>query len=93
MAIMPCADDIPGADHNDAHGLFSYSNADSHSHESPDDCTPFCICQCCGASITAAQLAETDGMKKPNTFSYSLHYSFNYDYHYSNGIWHPPTVC
>ncbi len=24
MAVMPCADDIPDADHNDAHGNYSY---------------------------------------------------------------------
>ncbi len=92
MAVMPCADDIPSADQNDAQGYYSYMNTDSHSHDGQDDCTPFCICQCCGASITAAQSADGDGVNKSSNFDYSLHYSFNYDYHYSNGVWHPPTV-
>jgi hypothetical protein len=92
MAIVPCADDIPVVDHDDTHAYVADMDAEGHSHDSQDDCTPFCMCQCCGTSITLEQAAQSGSLKNQFVFSYSQHYSFNYDYHYSNGIWHPPTA-
>ncbi|WP_319800119.1 MULTISPECIES: DUF6660 family protein [Flavobacterium] len=50
LACMPCADmEVNSAGHSLA---VHQSDRDNHSHDkSKDLCSPFCICNCCGAQI------------------------------------------
>ena len=50
LACMPCADiEIDSASHSLA---VHQSEKDNHSHDKHNDlCSPFCICNCCGAQI------------------------------------------
>lgn len=91
MAIMPCTDDmnIPDSE-NISHNHFDEPSHD-HSQNDKDGCTAFCLCQCCGISITIPSLNNYSDLNEPILNSFSFHFSFLYSFDYSNGVWHPPT--
>jgi len=66
-----------------------------HSHDGDDDCTPFCVCDCCGAFITVPKAFRFDvkEIQKNHLPCNSNFYSMNYKYNFNQGVWHPPTVC
>ena len=90
---MPCTDSMSILHQEDTTVATNVSDSHNHSEESKDCCTPFCTCQCCGTSITIPPLLQLREGKKQLCFSYTSHYSFSYNYDYSNGIWHPPITC
>jgi len=92
MAIMPCADTFDDA--NPLQESYTHFEDQSHDHSEneEDGCTPFCICQCCGTSITIPSFDTTEEMKQSVLASSIFHYSSMYSLDYSKGVWHPPTL-
>lgn len=88
MTISPCADDISVIDHQSVH-----LSSESHEHpeNSEDGCTPFCICQCCGTSITLESIAHLDIIDFEFNEKLVFHYCSNYYFDYTKGLWHPPS--
>ena len=92
---MPCADSAP--DINNIGTSYSIATSDDihqHSHQDgKDDCSPFCVCQCCGDFLSISNITTFNAERAKIYFAYALPYSFNYYHDYTKGIWHPPTDC
>ncbi|WP_273246633.1 MULTISPECIES: DUF6660 family protein [unclassified Flavobacterium] len=51
LASIPCADAAVNHTHNTT-SKETTSNHDKHTHDQQNDlCSPFCVCNCCGAQI------------------------------------------
>ncbi|WP_236969530.1 DUF6660 family protein [Membranihabitans marinus] len=87
FGFSPCAD--TAVDHQ-------WTTLDQHDHsmdtdkESEDECTPFCICQCCGLFITFYDIIQVDKEKCIFDYSYLYHYDNQYKWEYQTTIWQPP---
>ena len=56
LNLVPCADStVPD---NDVKTEISQAIGDDHQHQDFDLCSPFCICQCCYASVTHFKIVE-----------------------------------
>lgn len=96
LGLLPCQDSLAFVS-NDTPASVHVETSD-HEHrdsEDEDDCTPFCICACCGAILdvppTLLSLAEVvplppTGATKPD-FSHSWNPGIFVD-----GSWQPPRV-
>lgn len=53
LSNMPCADmEVNSA----AHKIAQFSSEANHSHDKQNDlCSPFCVCNCCGAQVLSYQ--------------------------------------
>ncbi|MDO6739122.1 DUF6660 family protein [Wenyingzhuangia sp. 2_MG-2023] len=91
MAIMPCEDAVDTLWEQES--ITHYKDS-SHNHlpQHEDECTPFCICQCCGTSISLPILIAFEETNAADWFSDSFHYSSLYSFDYQNGVWHPPIL-
>ena len=58
LSIMPCADDIEGRFISTDTSFLPTSDHSDH-NSSSDHCTPFCICACCGHSISTTLVTAT----------------------------------
>ena len=91
---MPCADmEVNSLAHNKTE--FS-SNHDNHSHDKEKDlCSPFCICNCCGAQILNYSPAISfdfsiisSDIKTKGPFYRSIFAS-----NFFGSIWQPPQIA
>ena len=91
LSLVPCADgmvplSVKYAIEEDAFGEHH------HSEDHKDDCTPFCICVCCGSMIVfsndAPQLNDKVDISRVGSFQFYFDYSFDYNH----GVWHPPVI-
>lgn len=88
---MPCTDGMPkNSNHSDIE-----VSAEEHDHnhsDHQDDCTPFCVCVCCGSIITLPIVQVMEGARVETSSNYLFHYTFDYSFDYSEGVWHPPSL-
>lgn len=94
--LTPCTDMV---DHNtlqSANHIGDSAEQDNHDHsETPDNCSPFCVCNCCGsASVTvfhwnAISFSET---KIIELSKHSSPYQSKFIPRYFGKIWQPPKV-
>ncbi len=95
MAIMPCEDSMDSAVSENVLQAHFEEPLHDHSRNGKDGCTAFCICQCCGTSITIPSLYTFSDLNKIVLYSYLFHYSSYsspYSFDYFNRVWHPPTL-
>ena len=86
LSFTPC-DDVEYSIEVDTEMAMSQEHQNDHK----DHCSPFCVCSCCGTSITF-EITETDSY--PKTVSMKCCdcvYSFLYNFSPINSIWHPPS--
>jgi len=91
LTIVPCSD---GIQHSSNHFDKEVLNAE-HEHsdsDHQDDCTPFCTCACCGSIVTPPTTKSIVGDKIETSTDYLFHYTFDYSFEFSEGIWHPPSL-
>lgn len=97
LSFIPCGDGGNGiieiANHFFEVEHQHISDHDQHSNGcGDDDCSPFCVCDCCSISInvpTTVNLADSYTILISRRFL-----SYNPDFYPSNfnaSIWHPPT--
>ena len=89
---MPCTDGmLQIASHSNIDAVAA-EHEDNHS-DHQDDCTPFCVCACCGINLTLPSADDVD-MSTPMGHHIVIKslYSFDYSFDYKEGIWHPPTI-
>ncbi|WP_341224761.1 DUF6660 family protein [uncultured Arcticibacterium sp.] len=91
MAIMPCGDDFLLSVKGNVEGARLVDRTHQHQDGEEDDCSPFCLCQCCGSSFAFDLSLVPLKLWEFTTYSYSFNYSFNYTGDFSVGVWHPPT--
>ena len=89
---MPCADRVECNDLAKTE-INTTENHKDHNHQT-ENCSPFCICTCCGISVTKYSPTNFT-FKKINYFPLLKHYSF-YKFNYSSievcNIWQPPKL-
>lgn len=94
LSCLPCAD----ADKDvivDAAGKV-VAHTDDHSKELHTDlCSPFCICNCCGAQIlnfTPTLVFEVASVPAEYIEKPQIIYNSNLASQFSGGIWQPPQL-
>lgn len=90
LSIVPCAD---GLDHDSDNSVSELSLKQEHDHseDDQDDCTPFCTCVCCGSLLAMPTTHQGDKSSQDLSSSYLFHYTSDYSFIYSEGVWHPPS--
>ncbi|WP_230978928.1 DUF6660 family protein [Flavobacterium supellecticarium] len=94
LASIPCADAATGHTHFRVQNETPVDH-EGHSHEKQGDlCSPFCVCNCCGAQImnyapviAFAVQPITPVITTPTTSYQSVFYSGYY-----GSIWQPPQL-
>lgn len=92
LSVMPC-DDSQGDKSPDLESHLHAQNSQDHEgHSETDDCSPFCVCQCCQTSI----IFSINSFESPINFSNTdIKFNFYQSFH-PNGmihaIWHPPKI-
>lgn len=91
MVALPCTDSMFTCT-NENNTVELHQTHQEHSHETHDECTPLCTCNCCGTSITIPLLItfkeRTIKIYDTNRFFYT----YNYHYKFAKGLWHPPNI-
>ena len=64
-----------------------------HTQDGDDDCTPFCMCDCCSIPVTISFVKPIlyNDIVHPTTISF--HYNSTYNYTFSAILWQPPKEC
>jgi len=91
LSIVPCTDGMPQSS-NYSHVEFSITEHDHNHSDHQDDCTPFCVCACCGSIIILATVQPMVESKSEISTDYLFNYTFEYSFDYSDGVWHPPSL-
>ncbi|MBK9228460.1 MAG: DUF6660 family protein [Ignavibacteria bacterium] len=90
LSFLPCGDERD-CDHSfDAVQEFSAE----HTEEShlPENCTPICVCNCCGSSVTSAQfVSQANGEVPSGELKFSI-FDVSFAYNNIHSIWRPPKV-
>ena len=95
MSVFPCADISTSC--GDEMTLESKQSIDGehhqHSHDKRNDCTPFCMCDCCSipATICFVKPLQDNIVAQPSTVTF--HYYATYNYTFSAILWQPPKQC
>jgi hypothetical protein len=96
LSCLPCADANKDIVY-DSNGKVLAEKHDDHSKELHSDlCSPFCICNCCGAQVLSFTPSITFSFRedftafieKPETI-YKAHYASIF----SGSIWQPPQIA
>lgn len=88
LSVLAC----PDKDTCDESATVYLAQNHQHTQDQGDTCSPFCACQCCGASYSVA----LDGPVSPkHIFGGSFYWPsdpHNHPQEYLHNIWHPPTL-
>lgn len=84
LVIAPCSD---GHTCDEEENTMQHD----HSHDEKDDCTPLCMCSCCGVTYTIPNLIDFEFTIYHKIQSSNWNYTNNYAFSFGNSIWHPPT--
>lgn len=93
---MPCSDQEECTNENKVEQSIITQNNEHNQHDHPNEqCTPFCICNCCGAHSFNAHTAYFQ--IKVNTFFADKEkqksiYNYIYLNDFSSTIWQPPKL-
>ena len=70
------------------------SHHHDHSHgDEEDSCSPFCLCNCCGAQYMQLPTYYSFKQRTPEIEkSTKPLFSFTYAFELHTSVWHPPTV-
>jgi len=92
LTVAPCSDGMLQISNYSNFTAVAAEHDDNHS-DHQDDCTPFCVCVCCGINLTLPTGDDVD-MTIPIADHIVIRslYSFDYSFDYKEGIWHPPTI-
>lgn len=86
LSIYPCTDGL----HCDEEQEMTSHN---HSEDEDDNCSPFCVCACCGSSYVESKLQVVEPNTQPIKFATDFHYTAHYSFSYQSSVWHPPSYC
>jgi hypothetical protein len=93
VSNIPCADlEVNSAVHQTA----QFSADKNHSHDKENDlCSPFCVCNCCGAQILTHQVTEMFNFQVVYAIiSIQLPtYKSIYTSNFFGSIWQPPQIA
>lgn len=85
LSVQPCSDGQTCEEENNA-----LTQQHEHSQDEEDHCTPFCICNCCGMSMTVSKLKFISTQNTIPTFSWNFYFAFDYSHLHLKNVWQPP---
>lgn len=96
LSVQPCKDSLLPRD-NQGHPVQKVAHLDPLSQDtdsdSNDDCSPFCVCSCCGSN-PAQTIVYSVAVTSPKTVEHASsdfsHYKAPYESTRSFSIWQPP---
>jgi hypothetical protein len=87
---MPCADERD-CDHS-VDAVQDFSAEHSEDNHLPENCTPICICNCCGLSVSGVQFASKANCEVPSgELKFSI-FDISFSQNSIHSIWRPPKV-
>ena len=92
LSVQPCEDVIAQFDGH-GHRIAATSHFEERStHEDSDECSPFCICSCCGMPVASRQTAYVVlGFEPANAGRTTASiYKDPYQRNFLSSIWQPP---
>ncbi len=90
MSVRPCSDGSTISSCESAEYSGCHHDTGDQRGGVEDDCSPFCVCQCCGITLFMPDFIPSYEVLDDFHFGYSFLYSFDYSFDYSTGVWHPP---
>ena len=91
LTMVPCSDAAKGLGEKVclAENVHLEQGQDQHA----DLCTPFCVCNCCGMSMTVMLLKKLLPEKIALLIKGTLpEKNYNYAVLHTVGVWHPPKI-
>lgn len=92
LSAVPCND--VHNDCNDSNTKTELTQNHDHHQDQDDNCTPFCTCTCCSASVIALDFVPFQ-IKNPTVFRISEKVSlrnFSFISNFFGSIWQPPKI-
>lgn len=92
LSAVPCSD--VHNECNDKNSKTGLTQNHDHQQDKDDNCSPFCICTCCSASVVFLDFALFQ-IKIPNEFSITEKLTirnFSFVSNYFGNIWQPPKI-
>ncbi len=93
LSVLPCNESVECYDISKT--IISQTDShNNHTHET-DQCTPFCICTCCGVYFFQIQtpfLSSKENVVVLDNEKLKTVYSFFYKQNISSKIWQPPKI-
>ena len=92
LSAVPCSD--VHNDFNDKNTKTELTQTHDHQQDKDDNCTPFCTCTCCSASVIAVDFTPFQ-IKKPAEFSITKKITirnFSFISNFFGSIWQPPKI-
>lgn len=88
LSIAPCGDSIECDERNQTE-----KSHNDHKHEN-ENCTPFCICACCGQPVTSKiNYPAVQTVSKPDIFNKNIAINDQtFNSQFSASIWQPPKI-
>jgi len=93
LSVVPCSDVHNVC--NDKSTKKELTQNHDHKQDQDDNCSPFCTCACCAASVIAVDFKPFK-LKKPTAFSISQKVSirnFSFLSNFYGNIWQPPKIA
>lgn len=92
LSCMPCADLESCNLENQKRTFNSTTSSHSHQNDDTENCSPFCICACCGQSIATLFYPVNFVCHSPNAIkTFPIYSSSAFPEVYFN-IWQPPKI-
>lgn len=96
LSCLPCADAESNAEPKSDAKLVVDNHADHSKEQNTDFCSPFCICNCCGAQILNFTPSVAFTISEVQFPEYSTKTNILYKAHFasmfSGSIWQPPQL-
>jgi len=86
QAFVPCTDG------NTCGETSEMTTQHDHSQDEGDGCTQFCVCSCCGAVFTVAQIVELIEFSTLEISTVLPFFEDNYSFDFNGAVWRPPTL-
>ncbi|MFM1756942.1 MAG: hypothetical protein RL621_1929 [Bacteroidota bacterium] len=93
LSLVPCGD--IHSDCSDITAKTELSQIHDHQQDTGDNCSIFCTCSCCSASIVTLDFKQVQ-LKKPTEFSITQKLSirnFSLVSNFYGNIWQPPKIA
>ena len=91
LALLPCGDEVECADNDRYQTAFTTDGQQDHDNHS-ENCSPFCICACCGQLVTIASAHHFNVQPKTTISKPLISYSDPYFEIIPQSIWQPPKL-
>lgn len=96
LSIMPCSDvhDLNISVSTESANISTQEHSNCPHEKGKDDCSPFCICSCCGHNFLGIKFPQFS-IQLPVIFNVTgkySRYSKDWNNEYFHSIFHPPQV-